>query len=80
MQKRKPNKSKSFARGKETVRSNSEDSASPSPSPSDRRKKVRWEEKSAPEDSEDIDPEDETESSEKVLKKWLSFPHFFNAD
>ena len=69
MQKRNHNKSKSTARRGETV-DNSEDPASefPTSSPSDRheRKRVRWEGKSAAEDSADTDSEDETESPEKV--------------
>jgi hypothetical protein len=65
MQKRKHNKSNSSAHERET--DHSEGSVSPTSSPSDRheRKRVRWEGKSAAEDSADTD-EDETESPEKV--------------
>lgn len=68
--KRNQNKSKSSAHRRKTV-DNLEDSASvefhPS-SPSDRhgQKRVRWEGKSAAEDSTDTDSEDEYESPEKV--------------
>jgi len=69
MQKRNHNKSKSSAHRRETV-DHSEGSApeSPTSSPSDRRerKRVRWEGKSATEDSADTDSEDEIESPEKV--------------
>lgn len=67
MQKRNHKKSKSSAQRIETI-DHSEDSASPTSSPSDRheRKRVRWEGKSAAEDSADTDSEDEIESPEKV--------------
>jgi hypothetical protein len=66
MQKRNPNKSKASAHRRETV-DNLENSAS-AESPRHERKRVRWEEKSAAEDSTDTDSEseDEVESPEKV--------------
>jgi hypothetical protein len=66
MQKRTYNKSKSFARERETV-GHSEDSASSSPSDVGReRKRVRWEGNSAAEDSVENDSEEEIENSQKV--------------
>ena len=69
-QKRNQNKSKSSAHRRKPV-DILEDSAlaeSPTSIPSDRhgRKKVRWEGKSAAEDSTDTDSEDENETPEKV--------------
>ena len=67
MQKRKCNKSKSSAHGKKIVE-HSGDSSSLTSSPSDKheRKRVRWEGKSATEDSSSADTDSEDESPEKV--------------
>ena len=68
MQKRNHNKSKSSTHRRKTVDHLEDSVQSPTSSPSDRheRKRVRWEGKSAAEDSPDTDSEDEIESPEKV--------------
>ena len=67
MQKRNHNKPKSVAHKRGNV-DHSEDSAASSPSDRHERKRVRWEGKSAIQDSADTDSEDENEieSPEKV--------------
>jgi hypothetical protein len=66
MQKQNHNKSKSFARRRETV-DHSEDSLSSSPSDRHERKRVRWQQgNSAAEDSAESDSEEEIEIPKKV--------------